>query len=624
MVELCVLFISIFQKRIPIVQYPLMASPILNILMVLGMALVSGGLVKQRAKNTTPKGDASEELSLLNATGAPAGVSSNPAESSTTKPPERRSLMARLRILNRTAKQKEQARMVTPMENLSYYYQVIAMIGNPTAIKSQATMALVLALTLFAYAWTAWFMEDYPSRHQRFLQAVGLGIAVLFWGVFAILMYYQFVTHKEDMEADQQPPRLSEPRLTRSRTHSVNPRTWQDGVEQRSRANSANSNSKRDDGEGTSPARTPVSPSPGLLGIPGKQPSEGAVEPSSSPAAESTTSQTQGDNATAPTEQKKWRKNMTVEEIQAEEVAAWKEVWGEKPNFVLLLFGFLWLPRPKLLPKVPKKGDHESDEHKKIRRRYLMYCFQMLAMASLITGFLCQFAVTNLEAFAEETGLNIYFVLGFLQPFIGNVVEHVTAVVQAIKGNVDLAYGICLSSSLQLMLVLIPLVPIFTDAVGARTDKVLQLFLPYDPWIATMLLIACVTLFAVSIDTEYGKLLPPCHSREHSLTPDRLPRRNRPNSHLGHLHDGVALGSDGGEVQSPLELDFAACGERQGTLRPLLRTRSDCHGLEGIQGPCCLLGFGNYLAQPRAGTYRHILKMCSSRFGKEMDNRSMA
>jgi Ca2+:H+ antiporter len=81
----------------------------------------------------------------------------------------------------------------------------------------------------------------------------------------------------------------------------------------------------------------------------------------------------------------------------------------------------------------------------------------VLAAATLGIVFLSEFLVGAVEPFAEAIGLSEFFIGIIVIPIVGNVAEHIVAVQMAIKNKMDLAFTIAMGSSMQVALLVGPL-----------------------------------------------------------------------------------------------------------------------------------------------------------------------
>lgn len=80
----------------------------------------------------------------------------------------------------------------------------------------------------------------------------------------------------------------------------------------------------------------------------------------------------------------------------------------------------------------------------------------ILALATTLVAFMSEFLVGSVEAARESLGLTEVFVGVIIVAIIGNAAEHSTAVISALKNQMDLSLGIAIGSSLQIALFVTP------------------------------------------------------------------------------------------------------------------------------------------------------------------------
>jgi Ca2+:H+ antiporter len=90
----------------------------------------------------------------------------------------------------------------------------------------------------------------------------------------------------------------------------------------------------------------------------------------------------------------------------------------------------------------------------------------MLAVATVLVGFLSEFLVGSIEAARKSLGLTETFVGVVVVAIIGNAAEHSTAVAAALKNKMDLSLGIAAGSSTQIALFVAPLLVFASYLVG--------------------------------------------------------------------------------------------------------------------------------------------------------------
>ncbi len=94
----------------------------------------------------------------------------------------------------------------------------------------------------------------------------------------------------------------------------------------------------------------------------------------------------------------------------------------------------------------------------------------VLAGAALTIGVLSEILVASTEAAVKSVGLSEMFVGLILIPIIGNAAENSSAVLMAMKNRMDLAVGIAVGSSIQVALVVAPLLVFMGLLFGKPMD----------------------------------------------------------------------------------------------------------------------------------------------------------
>jgi Ca2+:H+ antiporter len=72
----------------------------------------------------------------------------------------------------------------------------------------------------------------------------------------------------------------------------------------------------------------------------------------------------------------------------------------------------------------------------------------------------------SIEGMAENSGMPASFLSVVLLPLAGNAVEHITAVMVAIKNKMDLALAIAIGSSIQIAIFVLPVCVVFSWIIG--------------------------------------------------------------------------------------------------------------------------------------------------------------
>jgi Ca2+:H+ antiporter len=120
----------------------------------------------------------------------------------------------------------------------------------------------------------------------------------------------------------------------------------------------------------------------------------------------------------------------------------------------------------------------------------------VLAAVAILIGVMSEMLVGSIEPAAHKLGLTQVFVGVILVALVGNAAEHSTAVLMAMKNKMDLAFGIAVGSSLQIALLVAPLLVFASYLFGAPLDLI---FTPFEVAAVTM---SVLILGFVSMDGE--------------------------------------------------------------------------------------------------------------------------
>jgi Ca2+:H+ antiporter len=94
----------------------------------------------------------------------------------------------------------------------------------------------------------------------------------------------------------------------------------------------------------------------------------------------------------------------------------------------------------------------------------------VLIAAAAAIGWLSEVLVSSTQEAVKSLGLSEFFVGLILVPIIGNAAEHSSAVLMAYKGRMDLAVHIAVGSSIQVALLIAPLLVFLGHAFGRPLD----------------------------------------------------------------------------------------------------------------------------------------------------------
>ena len=101
----------------------------------------------------------------------------------------------------------------------------------------------------------------------------------------------------------------------------------------------------------------------------------------------------------------------------------------------------------------------------------------VLSVVTCLVALMSEILVGALEPAAQQLGLTQVFVGVILVALVGNAAEHSTAVMVAMKNKMDLAYGIAVGSSLQIALLVAPVLVFASYFFGTPLDLI---FTPFE------------------------------------------------------------------------------------------------------------------------------------------------
>ncbi|KAI9784850.1 MAG: hypothetical protein M1816_000695 [Peltula sp. TS41687] len=103
----------------------------------------------------------------------------------------------------------------------------------------------------------------------------------------------------------------------------------------------------------------------------------------------------------------------------------------------------------------PVQDDDEGAEEPQLS---LWTAIILLAVSTVFVALCAEFMVSSIDALTENGKVSKTFVGLILLPIVGNAAEHATAVTVACKDKMDLAIGVAIGSSMQIALLVIPLI----------------------------------------------------------------------------------------------------------------------------------------------------------------------
>jgi len=112
-----------------------------------------------------------------------------------------------------------------------------------------------------------------------------------------------------------------------------------------------------------------------------------------------------------------------------------------------------------------KRHRAEHTEEADVRAWTLSRSLVTLGLTTAVTALISEILVHSLDGFAKSAGLSEFFIAAVIVAIVGNAAEHGGAVVIALRGKMELASEIAISSSAQVAVFLVPAVALLSYAV---------------------------------------------------------------------------------------------------------------------------------------------------------------
>ncbi|KAF1846683.1 calcium/proton exchanger [Cucurbitaria berberidis CBS 394.84] len=120
----------------------------------------------------------------------------------------------------------------------------------------------------------------------------------------------------------------------------------------------------------------------------------------------------------------------------------------------------------KSLFKNPDGSDEEEEEEFEMPSLSVIGALVTLAISTTCVAFCSEFMVSSIDGLTATGKVSTTFVGLILLPIVGNAAEHATAVTVAIKDKMDLSIGVAVGSSMQIALLVFPLIVILGWILG--------------------------------------------------------------------------------------------------------------------------------------------------------------
>jgi Ca2+:H+ antiporter len=99
-----------------------------------------------------------------------------------------------------------------------------------------------------------------------------------------------------------------------------------------------------------------------------------------------------------------------------------------------------------------------------------------LVVVTIMVAICAEYLVNSIDAIVESAHISKTFIGLVLLPIVGNAAEHVTAVIVAYKGKMDLAINVAIGSSMQIALFVTPFLVILGWIMGQNMTLHFQTF----------------------------------------------------------------------------------------------------------------------------------------------------
>ncbi|KAJ3047284.1 hypothetical protein HDU99_009537 [Rhizoclosmatium hyalinum] len=123
-----------------------------------------------------------------------------------------------------------------------------------------------------------------------------------------------------------------------------------------------------------------------------------------------------------------------------------------------------------------KKLDDEEEEEEERPETLAWVVLAGLIGCTCIIGLCAEFLVGSLDGLSEKAGLSHTFIGIIILPIVGNAAEHVTAVSSAMRNKMDLVISVAVGSSMQIAMLIAPLLIMIGWIIGQPLTLDFELF----------------------------------------------------------------------------------------------------------------------------------------------------
>ncbi|KAJ3352729.1 hypothetical protein HDU83_007677 [Entophlyctis luteolus] len=137
----------------------------------------------------------------------------------------------------------------------------------------------------------------------------------------------------------------------------------------------------------------------------------------------------------------------------------------------------------------------EDDDDQEIPDTLMSVAVFGLVGATVLIGLCAEFLVDSLDGLSQQAGISHTFIGIIILPIVGNAAEHVTAVSSSIRNKMDLVIGVAVGSSMQIALLIAPILVIIGWIIGQPLTLDFQIF---ETAVLFVTIFVVSTLIAVS------------------------------------------------------------------------------------------------------------------------------
>eukprot|EP00759_Apiculatamorpha_spiralis_P019129 PhF_6_TR25310/c0_g1_i1/m.34942/K07300/chaA, CAX; Ca2+:H+ antiporter len=138
-------------------------------------------------------------------------------------------------------------------------------------------------------------------------------------------------------------------------------------------------------------------------------------------------------------------------------------------------------------------GDDDDEEEEEPQFSFV-FAFIGTGVVGVLISFGSEFIIGSIEGAAREWGVSKHFLSVILLPIVGNAAEHATAVTQGYKGNMDIALGVAIGSSIQISSFVVPMMVIVSWMMNLTLD------LNFHPFSTAILFVSVITTNSLVFD----------------------------------------------------------------------------------------------------------------------------